>query len=263
MQSIYRYFSYILFGLLFNWILNRYLHKKKNNDDNSKEINRQLSRTKTLSTLIYNNILKFPKKDIFSCIFICFVYVLHLESLKIVGYFKLGPLNIWTAHIAFVLIFMNIYFPQNIYKHQLYSMIFVIFLDTILIIVSTFLEYNDNKNIYQVKGVILCNCIILFYICITFIFSYAEVKTKILIDRKYLSPYIIIILVGIIGFILNTIAALISEFYGNECNDKSEISFNCYADVSSYFIKLKTMLNDNPKEFYVEMFFLFIFLYNF
>jgi len=88
LQSIYRYFSYILFGLLFNWILNRYLHKKKNNDDNSKEINRQLSRTKTLSTLIYNNILKFPKKEIFSCIFICFVYVLHLESLKIVGYFK-------------------------------------------------------------------------------------------------------------------------------------------------------------------------------
>jgi len=39
LQSIYRYFSYILFGVLFNLILNRYLHKKKNNDDNSKEIN--------------------------------------------------------------------------------------------------------------------------------------------------------------------------------------------------------------------------------
>ena len=259
LQSIYRYFSYILFGLLFNWILNRYLHKKKNNDDKSKEINRQLSRTKTLSTLIYNNILKFPKKDIFSCIFICFVYVLHLESLKIVGYFKLGSLNIWTAHIGFVLIFMNIYFPQNIYKHQLYSMIFVIFLDTILIIISTFLEYNDNKNIYQVKGVILCNCIILFYICITFIFSYAEVKTKILIDRKYLSPYIIIILVGIIGLILNIIAALISEFYGKNCNDLSETNINCYTNISSYFNVLKTLFNNNPKEFCVEIFFFSLF----
>jgi len=102
MQSIYKYFSYILFGLLFNWILNRYLHKKKRNDDKGEEISRkQLSSTKSLNTLIYNNILKFQKKDIFSCIFVCFVYVLHLESLKIVGYFKLGSLNIWTAHIGF------------------------------------------------------------------------------------------------------------------------------------------------------------------
>ena len=260
LQSIYRYLNYILFGLIFNWILIRYLNKKKSKKDNNKEINNiQLSRTKTLNTLIYNNILKFPKKDIFSCIFVCFVYVLHLESLKIVGYFKLGSLNIWTAHIGFVIIFMNIYFPENIYKHQLYSMIFVIFLDTILIVVSTFLDYEGNKNIYQVKGIFLCNCVILFYICITFIFSYTEVKTKILIDRKYLSPYIIIILIGIIGFIANTIAALIIEFYGDECNDLSETNIYCYANVSSYFNILKTMLNNSPKEFYVEIFFFSLF----
>jgi len=261
MQSIYKYFSYILFGLLFNWILNRYLHKKKRNDDKGEETSRkQLSSTKSLNTLIYNNILKFQKKDIFSCIFVCFVYVLHLESLKIVGYFKLGSLNIWTAHIGFVIFFMNIYYKQNIYKHQLYSMVFVIFLDTILLVASTFLDYEANKNIYQVKGFILCNCITLYYIFISFMFSYAEVKTKILIDRKYLSPYIIIILVGIIGFILNIIAALISEFYGNKCKDQKDINIYCYADVSSYFIKLKTLLNDNPKEFYVEIFF-FSFFY--
>ena len=138
-------------------------------------------------------------------------------------------------------------------------MIFVIFLDNILIIISTFLDYNDNKNIYQVKGIILCNSVILFYICITFIFSYAKVKTKILIDRKYLSPYIIIILVGIIGFIANTIAALIIEFYGDECNDLSETNINCYANISSYFNILKTMFNNNPKEFYIEIFFFSLF----
>ncbi len=261
LQSIYRYFSYILFGLIFNWILISYLNKKKSNKDNNNEINSiQLSRTKTLNTLIYNNILKFPKKDIFSCIFVCFVYVLHLESLKIVGYFKLGSLNIWTAHIGFVIIFMNIYYPQNIYKHQLYSMIFVIFLDTILIIASTFLNYDGNKNIYQVKGIILCNCVILYYISISFIFAYAEVKTKILIDRKYLSPYFIIILVGIIGFIVNTIVALIIEFYGDECNDLSETNINCYVNISSYFNILKTIFNNNPKEFYIEIFFFSLFL---
>ena len=94
LQSLYRYLSYILFGLIFNWILIRYLNKKKSNKDNNNEINRiELSRTKTLNSLIYNNILKFPKKDIFSCIFVCFVYILHLESLKIVGYFKFKYLD--------------------------------------------------------------------------------------------------------------------------------------------------------------------------
>ena len=261
LQSIYRYFSYILFGLLFNWILIRYLNKKKNNEDNNKEINRkQICKTKSLNTLIYNNILKFPKKDIFSCIFICFIYVLHLESLKIVGYFKLGSLNIWTAHIGFLIIFMNIYYTQNVYKHQLYSMIFVIFLDTILIVASTFLDYDGNKNIYQVKGIILCNFVILYYISISFIFAYAEVKTKILIDRKYLSPYLIIILIGIIGFIINTITALIFEFYGNKCNDLSEVNINCYTNVSSYFNILKTLFNNSPKDFYLEIFFFSLFL---
>ena len=256
LRSIYQYVSYILFGLLFNWILIRSLHKEKNKKDNNNEINkRQFNRAKALRTLIYNNILKFPKKDIFSCIFVCFLYVLHFESLKIVEYFKLSSLNIWTAHIGFVIIFMNIYFPQNIYKHQLYPMIFVIFLDTILIIASTFLDYEGNKNIYQVKGIILCICLILFYICMAFIFSYAEVKTKILIDLKYLSPYIIIILIGIIGFTLNTIAALIFEIYGNKCNDISETNINCYSNVLSYFNKLKTIFYNTPKDFYLEIFF--------
>ena len=198
LQSIYQYFIYILFGLLFNWIL----------------------------MLNNNNILKFSKKNIFSCILICFIYVLNFESLIIFRYFKLVSLNIWTAHIGFVIFFMNKYFPQNIYKHQLYPMIFVIFLDTILIIASTFLNYEGNKNIYQEKGITLCVSLILFYIWRILIFSYTEVKTKILIDLKFISPYIIIILIGIIGFTLNIIAALIFEIYVSNCNEQSETNIN-------------------------------------
>jgi len=252
LQSITRYFSYILFGLFF-YILFRYLYKKKNNKNNIMEVNKKQSSIE--QKLIYNNILKFPKKDILSCIFICFVYVIHFESLKIIGYYKFHSLYIWTAHIGFVIIFMNIYFPKNIYKHQLYSMIFVIFLDTILIFVLTFLEYDDNKNIYQIKGTSLCIIIILYYIFLTFIYSYAEVKTKIFIDLKYLSPYIIIILVGIIGCISNIITALIFGFYGNKCKKLSEANIYCYANVSSYFIEIKELFNNNPKDFYLEIFF--------
>ena len=76
LQSIYRYISYILFGLIFNWILNRYLNKKKNNKDNNNEMSssRQISKTKTLNALIYNNILKFPKKEYFF-LYICLLCI--------------------------------------------------------------------------------------------------------------------------------------------------------------------------------------------
>jgi len=132
LESIYQYIDYILFGLLFNWII-------MNNEES-----------------------KFPKKDIFICILVCFIYVFHFESLKLIGYFGFSSLNIWTAHIGFVIIFMSIYSSQNIYKHQLYPMIFVIILDTILIIISTILNNEDNKNIYQTKGYIICFSFILY-----------------------------------------------------------------------------------------------------
>jgi len=225
LEKIYIYCSYILFGLLFNWIL-------------------------------MNNInLKLSKKDIFTCILVCFIYSFHFESLKIVGYFEFGSLNIWTAHIGFVIIFMSIYFPQNIYKHQLYPIVFVIFLDTILIIINTFLNNEDNKNIYQTKGYFICFSFIIYYICTIFFFSYSEVKIKILIDLKYLSPYIIILLIGITGLILDIIIILVSGFYGSKCNDQSEKNINCYTSVLSYFNKLKAIFDNNPKDFYFEILF--------
>ena len=111
-------------------------------------------------------------------------------------------------------------------------------------------------KIYTKQKVILY-AFLLFYICSIFFFSYSEVKIKILIDVKYISPYIIIILIGIIGLILNIIIILVSEFNGSKCNAQSEKNINCYANVLSYFNKIKTIFDNNPKDFYFEIFFYF------
>ena len=86
----------------------------------------------------------------------------------------------WTLHIAFLLFFMNVYFPKNLFKHQIYPMIFVIIYGIICRIIITFLILEDDKNIYQINGIYLSIFIILFYIFIAMLFSFSQVKIKVL-----------------------------------------------------------------------------------
>ena len=262
MQNIYQFLSYIIFGIIFNIILKKFLNKNNRNEDNS------ITRIKTRSSnLIYNDSLKFSKKNILSFIIICSIYAFYIIIMDILRFFKYNNLNIWTFHLAFVLIFMNCYFPQNLYKHQIYPMIFVIFFCTIFLILSTFLDFKDGKNIYQVKGTGLCISIIFTYIILVLLFSFSEIKIKVFIDLKYLSPYTIIISIGIIGFIATFIASLIFGLNGKECNKQLEYDINCYFEILPYLNRLKTEYNSEKKNFYLEIFlitplFLFIeFLY--
>jgi len=231
-QNIYQYLSYIIFGIIFNIILKKFLNKNNRNDDNS------ITRIKTRSSnLIYNDSLKFSKKNILSFIIICSIYAFYIIIMDILRFFKYNNLNIWTFHLAFVLIFMNCYFPQNLYKHQIYPMIFVIFFCTIFLILSTFLDFKDGKNIYQVKGTGLCISIIFIYIILILLYSFSEIKIKVFIDLKYLSPYTIIISIGIIGFIATFITSLIFGLNGKECNKQLEYDINCYFEIH-YFCLL-------------------------
>ena len=50
------------------------------------------------------------------------------------------------------------------------------------------------------------------YLLGLFLHSYSAVKFKFYIDEKYISPYLIIIFLGIIGFVLSLILLLISSF---------------------------------------------------
>ena len=56
-----------------------------------------------------------------------------------------------------------------------------------------------------------------------FLHSFSAVKFKSFIDEKYISPYLIILIIGLLGFILNIILLLISSFI--PCG-KSNYSFN-------------------------------------
>ena len=76
-----------------------------------------------------------------------------------------------------------------------------------------------------------------------FLISFGRVNGKLLMDKHFISPYKIIIFVGIIGFIFNLIIALIfknkakNEICSNINDSKKERfpNFYCYLDVNNYF----------------------------
>ena len=125
---------------------------------------------------------------------------------------------------------------------------------------STLFNFENNKNIYQVKGVEICIFIIFFYLLIATFSSYSDIQIKILIDFKYISPYTIIIVIGIIGFFITFIASLFFNFLGNDCNKEKKYDIKCYAAVSSYFDELKDKFNKSKNEFTLEIFITLLFI---
>ena len=100
------------------------------------------------------------------------------------------------------------------------------------------------------------------YLIGLFLHSYSAVKFKYYIERKYISPYLIIIFIGIIGFFSNIILLIISQFkscggenkyianfchsmkykeYFNESKNKTELLTYYYFD---NFYSYITRLND-------------------
>ena len=249
-QQLFIFFGFVFYGTIFYFIMNIYINKRYKNEDNNIIIKK--TRTKS-NQLIYNNILKLSKKNIFSFFVVCLFYAINLLSLTIFSYFYLTKLLIWTANLAFVLLFLNHYFPRNLYKHQIISMIFAIVLCTILTIISTFLKYK-NKNIYQEKGIKVCLGTIFIFIFLSLINSFSHVKLKVLMDFNYLSPYLIPISIGAIGLFISIIISILFGVSGYKCENKFKHSIKCVGDVLSFFKEKKNLLKNNGKKFYLDIF---------
>ena len=218
MENIYEYFGLILFGFIFSSI-----YKNKSNIEKDDNFNR---------TITYNDILIF--------FFICFIFVVCYDFREIIRTLGFQDLEIWTFGIIFVLLFMHMYFPSNIYKHQFYSMLFIIITDSILLIIASTLKDIKIKenyvNIYEkTDNIWIIATIILAYIFLHFLRAFAQVNAKELIDLKFISIYKIIITFGIFGFIINVIFALFIIMKDTKCYENIKETIYCYASISDYF----------------------------
>ena len=242
LQNIYKYLGYVIFGIIFfvffkkNQKINKIFIKQKSeqNTDDSKS-----------NKLIYHDnktIFSLTIREGYLLIMVCLIYALYFDIILILKYMNFELVDFWTSDIVFSLLFMYLYYSITPYKHQIYSMIFVAIIVTILLIVASFCKVfkDESENIYQNKGKDLCFLVIIIFICISFLIFFARTNGKIAMDKYFYSPYKIIIIIGIIGFVIDFIIAII--FIGinthKKCKEKSdEYNIFCYNDLSNYFSK--------------------------
>ena len=179
----------ILCGSIFN-----YIHKKKKQFKKKTKVKER----KDLKGLIHNQ-KNLPK--IYSCNFLLFgfLYTFYNESKKYLYANGFRGLNIWTFDIIFMIFFLKKSFKFNFYKHQNCSLLFITYTATVSLIILTFLpSYTIDKNSYEIisdKGWHFSLCFLFFFIFIilSIIYSYSRVYGKVLMQLKYISPYILII----------------------------------------------------------------------
>ena len=263
MQTISKNFGYLFFGIIFFFVS----QKKNKRNTNIKISNDKLKEIKEddrkYTQLIYNDIrhnIKISEIDKYTLFLVAINYVIYYEFLKILYYLGYKGLEFWTFDIFFLFIFTYFYFPKSIYKHQIISMIFIIIINTYLLMITSFdrIILNDNtnqyENIYENKGFKLCLFMIIIYIDISFLIAYARVKEKIFMDNKFISPYKIIILIGIFGLFYNLIIFLFFIIKGSNTicqNSADRENIYCFGE-TDYFYKLFD--KDNKlKDIFIEI----------
>ena len=236
-QYFYKYISFIIGGLTLEYILERKKSKKNNNvDNNIKQLSNE-NACLTKQTFIFRNDKKFDNYTKKEIIIVCLAYCISHESLKLLYLFRFDKLNIYTFKILYVLYFMKRYFVINIYNFRKVAIIIITIPVTILLIISTSLPYskhyseegkNKDLNAYEEVEKMTGNYFyiipIFFALLIAEIFlSYSRVRAKVLMDIRFLSPYMIIFYIGICGTILILIFLIVLPFI--ECSESMKEVF--------------------------------------
>ena len=245
--SLYKYLGFSIFGAILYYIsIKRYNDKTNRREKEKNEKNK----------LIYNKIsINFEVKNKLLIYLICFFYIFFFESIQYIKYVGFSILFIWTFDIISVFIFVHIFYRKKMYRHQNCSMLFIIIVDTALLIIASLIDTyplsnNEKENIYKNKGIGICLAIIFIFIFITTLNSFDRVKIKTYIDEQFVSPYQIIFLIGILGFIINLIISIVVLIKGNDCDkscfkevppDDKCITFYCYSYISYNFIEKESL----------------------
>ena len=228
-QNLYKYISYIIGGCIFEYVLIKKSQTKKENISDTKSSEENLSHQATM--LIYNEQDEDDKKKNYEIIVVCLSYCISYEIISLLYLFKFDRIEIWTLEILFVLYFMKKYFKIKIYNFKKLALVIILVPITILLIISTVLPYSyhelpeeksEDLNAYEEIEAITGSKtyfipISLLFITMTIFLSYSRVKSKVLMDLRYLSPYLIVFYIGIFGSILIFIMLVLISIF--KCSD--------------------------------------------
>ena len=244
-QSIIIYFGYIIFGIILLFFKNI-----KKEEQNELKINTSQKEEK----FIYNdpNNYNDEKKLFKNIILLSISFVLYTEIKKVLYKEGFQFLNFWTIEIIFLLILMKKYFIIDFYLHHKVSIIFILSACSALLLSASFLPNslsgenpgNAYQNINNKLGNYFYSILfIIVFVGLSFICSYARTYIKVLMQIKFISPFKIIIFIGIAGFPISIITSVVSYYIGYDDN------------INSYFSSMKIVLNGEKNyKFWVEIF---------
>jgi hypothetical protein len=166
---------------------------------------------------------------------------------------------------------MKKYYVIQLYKHQKYSMIFVIVICSILLITATFLPYDSkgDYNAYQKVNNITGSYyafipILIIFISLTCMTSFFITYSKALMEIEMFPPYILILITGITGLLLNLFVLIFTSsfkctmenFIKNICIVFNSEGNSYYDNLLIYFSNLKSRYDndDTRKDFFLEIF---------
>ena len=241
-QIFFYLFCIIISGVLFIWekIMQKIsLNKEKNNQELSKDIRTLDSLVRDL-TLIYREAYekdkpKFPKIFIVSTLIL---YIILEQANLIFKKFFLN-MDFWMIELYIVAYFNYKIFKIRIFRHQMlaFSINFVsIILNTLSVILTIKEEKEEKASYVKYKWLVIIAFII--YSLYAFFISYTFINIKKLMDLKFMSFNIILLVYGITGFIFCICFCLLVE------------NFNCENDIAKYLFKVK----DGNNQTYIDNF---------
>ena len=187
-------------------------------------------------------------------IFFIEIYLWYIEIKKVLYIEGFQFFNFWTIEIIFLFLLLKKYFIIDFYKHQKVSIIFIIPACSALLLTASFLptsllDGEDEKNAFQnindkLGSYFYCILFIILFVGLSFIYSYSRTYSKVLMQIKFVSPFKIIFVIGIVGLPISIIVSIVSYYLGYKKDNLFE-----------YFeIMGKNKIEKETYKFWVEIF---------
>ena len=249
-HQIFNYLVLFIFSLIFH-INKSYSYKEDSlNTSSSSDSSSRHSKI----TLIHNDLLNDSKDSnlVYIYTLTIFIFVLSEQFLFLYGG-TIKDLDFWMFEIVIISYICHRMFKINVYNHQKLGLILnacsFIFKIGSIITSLFFDDTNREKPIIYVHYNIFTLGIICFFIYLIFISlrAYGHSKFKWFMDLKYIEPFKLLMIYGLIGTFLCFFISLISTFI--KCKDKTkEIDFNDYI----CNLNNNLFIDDNSTELYLE-----------
>ena len=255
-KRFYKNVGYIIFSFIFYKCFKYKNHLKK--DKNNAKIGYEL--------IYENKVLSLTEKGSnIQLLIVGIIFGIFLELGNTAYEFGFHDFDFWTFNIIFIFIFMRGFYKIDIYNHQKFSLIINFIINFALLLIIMFIPVTDNsleliKKLFNNK--LFCIPFILFYILNSSLISYCVVKSKILMEVKYILPFKIIFVAGCFGLFIISIILFMTGHYECDaeknfcCNvgeDDEQNGKNYFDKISIYLSDLKDLYNNKKYDFFAEI----------